>query len=213
MSYSEELSTGPVSSKILRMDKNLIQFGDKKMATDSVTAFRYSKTVHKIQGIKTSTRFEFDLLGPNKEEFNIVFVGVAGSTANMEKQYSKIIDLLFKLVGNRIMNDMYKSLLEGKSVEICDCRLEPRGFLIVKSHWFRKNSEHLVKWEDLDYKFTAFAMGFLKIKSISETDENVSIEFNMGASYNATILYSLLNWLYHDSERIAMIYKANGIEY
>lgn len=211
MSFSAELSTGPVSSKILRIDKDLVQYGDLKIATASVTGISYSKTVNKINGITMSTRFEFHLKDAQDKDFDIVFAGVAGSTSNMEKQYAKILDHLFKLIGNRIMNDTYKSLLEGKPVNICGCRLEPRGFVIVKTHWLRKNTEHLVRWEDLDYQYTAFAMGYLKIQSIGE-GENESIEFSM-AGNNVAVLHSLLNWLYQDSERIAMIYKANGIEY
>lgn len=212
MSFSTELSTGPVSSKIFRIEKDFIHFGESKIDSRTVTAFRYSQTVHKIQGIRTSTRFEFNLKSADEKEFDIVFVGVAGSTANMERQYSKILDLLFKMIGNRIMNDAYKSLLEGKTVEICkDSRLEPRGFVIIKSHLFRKNSEHLIRWEDLDYQYSDFATGYVKIKSIGE-DENVSVEYSM-FSYNVAVLYQLLKWLYADSDRIAMIYKANGIEF
>ena len=212
MSFSTELSTGPVSSKIFRIEKDTIHYGENKIDSNTVSAFRYSKTVNKIQGIKTSTRFEFNLKTADEKEFDIVFAGVAGSTANMEKQYAKIMDLLFKMIGNRIMNDAYKSLLEGKPVNICDgSRLEPAGFVIIKSHFFRKNSEHLIKWEDLDYQYSDFATGYVKIKSIGE-EESASVEYSM-FSWNVPVLFSLLKWLYHDSDRIAMIYKANGIEF
>lgn len=207
--YSEELSTGPVSSKPLRIDKDFISFDGKKIAVPAVEAYRYSQTENRVRGIRMSTSFAIDLLGKNGEEFEIHFAGLAGSTANMTRQYEKIIGLLQKLIGNPVMNRMYKSLLEGRSEDLCGCTLSPKGFGFEKKRLFRKNTACLIRWEDLDFKISS--LGFLDIRSIGEEDHSVSI--NIARQYNAALLYALLNWMFQDSERIAMIYKANGIEY
>jgi Na+-transporting NADH:ubiquinone oxidoreductase subunit NqrF len=212
MNYSGELSTGPVSSKKLKIDAQFIEFGDKKIATASITSYLYSQTVNKVNGIRLSTSFEFYLKDENEAVFKIQFVGVAGSTANMEKQYSKIVDCLGKLIGNRILNSLYKGLLEGRVQTVCnDCKIQPRGFVIINKRLFRKDTEQLVSWENIDFQFSAFAGGFLKIRSLAE--DKASVEFNMSNTYNAWVLYDLLRWLFADSDRIAKIYEANGIAY
>ena len=210
MNYSQELSTGPVSSKRIQITKEKIQFGDAVIATKDITGFRFIQTINKINGIRVSTAFEIHLGQRNeKDEFSIRFAGVAGSTANMEKQYSRIIDYLWDVAGNRILNEFYKTLLEGGSVKIDNCTLTPSGVVIEKFKLFGKNAEHLVKWEDIDYGMTMG--GFLSIKSLGEN--GVSTNLNSGATLNVVILYSLLKWLYDDSDRIASIYQANGIEF
>lgn len=209
MTYSEELSTGPVSSKRLVLTKDLVQFGDTAVPVAEITGLRYQQTVNKLQGIRVSTAFEIYLGRKDGTEFPVCFMGVAGSTANMEKQYSRIIEQLWSIAGNRILNGMYKDLLEGRSNKISWFTLTPKGISIEKHKLFGKNSEHLVKWEDIDYSMTT--TGRLAIKSLA--GDGAGAEIDCGSTLNGFVLYSLLRWLYADADRIAAIYSANGIDY
>lgn len=209
MTYSENLSVSAFSSKPVSISKDEIRFDKEIISTSEITGFRYQQVEQKVNGFRVSTQFNVFLVKADGKEFPIQFVGTAGSTANMEKQYSRIIDLVWKYAGNRVLNEVYKTLLEGKFAKIGNATLTPRGVSIEKFKLFGKNSQHLIKWEDLDYHITVG--GFLHIKSLGE--ESVSTDMNVGVTTNGIVLYSLLKWLYEDADRIAAIYQANGIEF
>jgi hypothetical protein len=209
MTYSEELSTGPVSSKQLVITNEGVRFDGVFVAAAEITGFRYQQTVNKLQGIRVSMAFEIYLSRKDGTEFPVCFMGLAGSTANMEKQYGRIIEHLWMIAGNRILNGMYKDLLEGRSIKISQLSLTPKGIYVEKHKLFGKNTEQLVKWEDVDYGMTASSR--LVIKSLA--GDGVSAEIDCRGTLNGFVVYSLLRWLYADADRIAAIYYANGIEY
>jgi hypothetical protein len=209
MSYSAELAVNTFTNKIFRIESNLVSFDGRQVKTADITGYSFDKTEMRINGIKANKSYSIRMTIKDQKDLAIGFGGVALLTSAMQKHYEKITENLFKYVGKRIMNEAYKSLLEGKTITLANCKFSPQGLHITERKLFSSNIEHTVPWEDIDYK-NEWA-SFIDLKSLS--NKSIKTSFSYGSSENGEVLFHLLNWLYHDSDRIAAIYNANGIVY
>jgi hypothetical protein len=129
----------------------------------------------------------------------------------MENHLAQIIDNLWHYAGDPILNNMYKTLLQGGEFSVGDnIIVRPEGVVIVKKSLFSGPKEYLAKWEELDFNTHATANELL-LKRIGE--HQVEALVGLTSTSNGLIFYSLLRWLYEDSDRIAAIYTANNIRY
>ncbi|XDD51312.1 hypothetical protein AB3N59_05995 [Leptospira sp. WS92.C1] len=181
--------------KRLYVDSKKIQYGDQLLFCHEVEKVRYGVIQLYVNGIKANRMYEIGLKGRKDQSIQINFQSMRLFFTNQKKedQYLNIIDCLWTNVTQRLTEEAIENLENGRSFQIENLEVTPKGVNMHITRWFRKNENCFVEWKDLR-KYSQ--EGYLHL--YSESEKKAQIKINYQKVWNAPVLSSLLSFLWQD---------------
>lgn len=207
MAYSTELSIG-FSKRQISIDENRLIFHETTIPTSDITGFSNGITQHKVNGINTNKEYLIQIWGKDLKPLKLHFFGNVLKGKDIRDKYDMLVHYLWEYAGNRILNDMYKVLLAGKSFDVDKITVAPQGLFFTRKPLFGKATEYLIKWNEMTYDFFQGNVTFR-----SNTERKARKTLNLQNTKNAMILVNLADTFGNKPELLQNIYQANNISY
>lgn len=207
MAYTVELKPHSFKTVKLSIDGDNISFGDKSIKTSEITGIAYGATQNTTNGVKTHANYSFKFGDDKGNELKVFFMGGAlGTTKGSEDTYQEIIAEVWRHVGDRLLAELRKALLEGKPFPVGKSTLHPDGIHFERKPLFGSRKAYIIKWHDLN---TQFSNGDIIVSS--SADKKAKIIYTPDTALNTNILYAFIEATRNDGQILGEIYRKHGL--
>jgi len=186
--FEQEFKPGPlVKAKTIKISSNALEWKGEVYELSNARGITYSKTEHRVNGIKTNTEFQIHLhLNEVKKPIKINFnKSVTGGGKQSELLYNNILDALFNTVTRRQIQTWLTKFSNNERVSCNNFELSRKGI-----HHQRKNEDRIILWEDLTLEFFQMNITFK-----SRYDKKNRILLGLPHDPDCWALYSLSEYL------------------
>lgn len=149
--FEKEFKPGPLAkARKIVITHNALQWKEETYELTEAIGVTYSKTEHRVNGIKTNTDYLIQLHLKNiKKPVKINFnKSVTGGGKQSELLYNSILDALFDTVTRPKIQRWLTAFANNKQVAIDQFQLSRKGI-----HHQKKGEEKIILWEDLTLEF------------------------------------------------------------
>jgi len=179
-------------NKLLKIDSLGISYGKKSLLFSEVKHMRYGSQIVYAYGIESRKNYFFDFDGIEKLNIRISASKFkASSIPEADKQYSQIIDVLWKNYTSKVVDGMIKKLNCGDVVRVGNFEVSQKGIKIFYKKFLFFSKEMFLPWTEC---LKGAGPGYLYIQwSKNKKVEARSMFLN---TWDLNALHSLLNYLW-----------------
>lgn len=117
-----------------------IHYGDKKMPLESIVSLRWGGTTYYKGPLPVRSEYTF-FYGDGKTIFKLQLVN--------QDVFNKLLDVVWKAIGFRIMDSFLKKMREGKSVTFGNIKVNDQGLYLPMMALFSVSQDVYCKWNEL----------------------------------------------------------------
>lgn len=180
--------------KMLLIDALGITYNNKTILFNEVKRIRYGSQQIYINGIKSRRDYMFHIEAT--ERMNIEFGSsslMSSSVEKMDKQYSDIINVLWKNYTSGFVNDWIKKLNHGDAIKVGNFEVNQKGIKVFYTRFLFVKKEELIPWKEC---LKGTGPGYLYVQS--SKDKKMEGRSMFLATWNLNAFHSLLNYLWEN---------------
>jgi hypothetical protein len=137
----EELTyQAEIGAQTFYISPSWIEWKEQRWETDSITRVRWGGVRGLING-NTAEAAYVVMFGDNDKKEIIILLD--------ENVYQRIVDILWKIVGVRLMVDLLKNLRDGESYQFNSVIISDLGIEIERLSFIPSNENNFYKWDEL----------------------------------------------------------------
>ena len=125
-----EVNSGIFGKKILRLDDEMLQWGDDRVALAGVEAVAYCVTRTSMNGVPSGTNYSFFVWSHGRRTKIVLGTALARSKAGREayaEAFATLADSFARLVEPRLRQALAERVARGETVDVAGARLSSRG--------------------------------------------------------------------------------------
>jgi hypothetical protein len=141
-----EVTSGVFGKKLLRLDDEVLQWGDERVVLAAVEAVAYSVTRTSVNGVPSGTSYSFSVWSNGRQTKVVLNTALSRSRAGREayaEAFATLAEVFARLVEPRLRQALEARVVSGETVEVARVRISGRG---VEKHVPLRGTKFL-PWE------------------------------------------------------------------
>lgn len=191
MSYEAEIRMNITEEpKVFLIDREHLTFHDLQMVCADITGMCYGEHVQINMGFTAGGHHFFRFVDSSNDVIQFGMVNWAGNTGPYRNIAQEMEYWIWEYVGNRLVNEMVRTIYCNATVEVGHVRLSRAGIHFIDSRYSGREQQYVIGWHDaLGYAEN----GWLVIRS--KTDGAVSTSMQLLNVINAVVLHRIFHYL------------------
>jgi hypothetical protein len=189
----KEIKLHPFAARkhLLSVNQASISFRGQTFAFDQITEMRYG--IESIPFYRDSLGYTYHIhLKASHRRMDLVFRSLFGLNEEFYADlFSQLIDLIWDNAGERLVEEKWGLLQQGKPVEVGNCELTAEGITFRMRSGFTTRSR-FVDWDDLTYEKL-----YNRLVLNSSSDLNIYTTLPYTETWNVDVLIDLLDRKYN----------------
>jgi hypothetical protein len=125
-----EVNSGVFGKKLLRLDDEVLRWGDERIALAAVEAVAYCVTRTSVNGVPSGTNYSFFVWSGGRQTKVVLNTAVARSKAGRDayvQAFTILANAFAELVEPRLRQGLAARVVSGETVEVAGVRISARG--------------------------------------------------------------------------------------